>query len=331
MDITIAPNLNAEIYRNLTEADRPINSSKHLQLILVYDDNNAVVGGSNMTDRFWAGTLWYYNDISDFSKSKAFLTTRTVTGISAGAYLDKDKFVIGEDSGLLQVIGLGETSEKDGIELQSFGYACQHDDTLTTISVFSDKAHVVSGGMDCCIKVWDISNLICTDSFHPSHIDFVTGVDVQHGNNSVFVSSSLDNCALMWDLRKSKPAHCIFKKYGYGLTSVSCSPISDNIVAIGANDGSVVLVDIRNTDDVLFESLVFSRSIHKLLFNPNSERSNQIACCCDDVAIKVLDTNKDCNVIYEDTRHTDFVRGLAWYNDELLSCSWDDQILKHTI
>lgn len=39
MDISIAPNLNAEIYRNLTQADRPTVSDKHLQLILVYDGN----------------------------------------------------------------------------------------------------------------------------------------------------------------------------------------------------------------------------------------------------------------------------------------------------
>ncbi|XP_015178911.1 PREDICTED: methylosome protein 50-like isoform X3 [Polistes dominula] len=331
MDISIAPNLNAEVYRNLSQADRPTVTDKHLQLILVYDDNNAILGGSNMTDRFWSGTVWYYNDISDFTKSKALLSTKTITGITTGAYLEKDKFIIGEDSGLLQIIGLVETSEKDTFELQSFGYACQHDDTITSISVFSDKERLVSGGMDCCVKVWDISNLMSTDSFHSSHIDIVTGVDVQHGNNSVFISTSLDNCALMWDLRKSKPATCILEKYGYGLTSVSCSPISDNIVAIGAIDGSVTLIDIRNTDDVLFESFVFSRSIHKLLFNPNPERSSQLACCCDDVVFKVIDTNKDCNVIYENITHTDFVRGLAWYKDELLSCSWDDQVLKHTI
>ncbi|XP_046833945.1 methylosome protein 50-like isoform X1 [Vespa crabro] len=331
MDTTSAPNLNAEIYRNLTPADRPPFSDKHLQFILVYNENSAILGASNMTDRFWAGTMWYYNDISDFNRCKAFLTTRTISGISTGAYLEKEKFVIGEDSGLLQILGLVEIPDLDQQELQSLGYACQHDDTLTTVSVFSDNEHLVTGGMDCCIKVWDISNLMSIDSFHSSHIDVVTGIDVQQGSNSVFISSSLDNCALMWDTRKRKPAQCIFEKDGCGLTSVSCNPVSNNIVAIGANDGSVTLIDIRNTDDVLFESSVFSRSIHKLLFNPNPERSRQIACCCDDIVIKVLDTNEDCTVIYKDNRHTDFVRGLTWYNDQLLSCSWDDKILKHTI
>lgn len=39
MDSTSAPNLNAEIYRNLTPADRPPFSDKHLQFILVYNGN----------------------------------------------------------------------------------------------------------------------------------------------------------------------------------------------------------------------------------------------------------------------------------------------------
>ncbi|KAK2581316.1 hypothetical protein KPH14_008091 [Odynerus spinipes] len=331
MDTLIAPNLNVEMYRNMTPADRPPYPDKHLQFILVYNESSAILSASNLVDRYWSGTVWYYNDISDFNRDKAFVATKTESGVCTGAYLERDKFAIGEDSGLLQILGLVEMPDADQQELQCLGYACQHDDSLSTLSVFSDRAHLVTGGMDCCIKVWDVENLVSTHSFHYSHIDVVTGVDVQQRDNSIFISSSLDSCALMWDIRKSKPAHCILEKDGYGLTAVSWNPTSDNIIAIGADDGSITLMDIRNTDSILLESLVFSRPIHKLVFNPNPERSEQIACCCDDVVIKILETNKNYNAIYEDDRHTDFVRGLAWYNDELLSCSWDDMVLKHTI
>lgn len=35
--------------------------------------------------------------------------------------------------------------------------------------------------------------------------------------------------------------------------------------------------------------------------------------------------------MYQDDHHTDFVRGLTWFNRYLYSCSWDNTVLKHTI
>lgn len=330
MDTLIAPNLNAEMYKNMIPADRPSCPDKHLEFIL-YNEKNAILGASNLTDRYWTGTVWYYNDTSDFNRDKAFIATKTESGVCTAAYLDQEKFAVGQDSGLLQILGLVEIPDIDQQELQCLGYACQHDDTLLSLSVFSDNAHLVTGGMDCCIKVWDVENLISTHSFHYGHTDIVTGVDVQRSNNSVFISSSFDSCALMWDIRKSKPACSILEKDGCGLTAVSWNPTCDNIVAIGVDDGSITLMDIRKTDNLLCEPLVFSRPIHKLTFNPDPERSEQIACCSDDTLVKVLDTNKDCNVIYENNSHSDFVRGLTWYNDKLLSCSWDDTVVIHRV
>lgn len=60
-------------------------------------------------------------------------------------------------------------------------------------------------------------------------------------------------------------------------------------------------------------------------------RSEELACCCDDTFVEVLDINRDFSSVYKNARHTDFVRGLAWYKDDLLSCSWDNTVLKHTI
>lgn len=62
-------------------------------------------------------------------------------------------------------------------------------------------------------------------------------------------------------------------KKDIGLTAVNWNPNSDNILAIGTDGGDVVLIDIRKTDtSVLEETCIFPRSVHKLLFNPNSER-----------------------------------------------------------
>ncbi|KZC12058.1 PREDICTED: methylosome protein 50-like [Dufourea novaeangliae] len=330
MEPLMDPNLNAAVYRDMTAADRPPVPDKNLQFISIYNEKSAILGGSNMTDRYWCGTVWYFNDISDFDKNKAVVATKTESGVCDGAHLEHDKFVICEDSGVLQVLGLVDVADTNLQELQSLGYACLHDSSLLTLSVFHDNDHLVTGGMDYCIKVWDIEELIATHSFGFAHTDIVTCVNVQPRNSSVFVSTSFDCEALMWDIRQSKPAQSILKR-DIGLTAVSWNSIADHIIAIGADNGDIVLVDVRKSGGlVLVDANMFHRSVHKLLFNPNPERSKELACCCDDIIVEVL--NKDnFSSIYKNESHTDFIRGLAWYKDQLFSCSWDNTVGKHTI
>lgn len=62
-------------------------------------------------------------------------------------------------------------------------------------------------------------------------------------------------------------------KKDIGLTAVHWNPILDNTVAIGTENGDVVLVDVRKAGaSVLQETCLFPRSVYKLLFNPNPER-----------------------------------------------------------
>ena len=105
-----------------------------------------------MVDRNWNGTLWYYNDVKNFNKENSIAAMRSESGISDAAYLGKhDKFIIGEDSGTIQIIELLDVKKDEYQQktLQSLHYACQHDDSLMTLSVFENNTHLVSGGMDC--------------------------------------------------------------------------------------------------------------------------------------------------------------------------------------
>lgn len=73
------------------------------------------------------------------------------------------------------------------------------------------------------------------------------------------------------------------------------------------------------------------RSVHKLLFNPDPERKEQLACCFDGTPVKVFDASKELCPIFEVDTHSDFVRDLEWYKNNLFSCSWDGSVIKHTI
>ncbi|XP_076619515.1 methylosome protein WDR77 [Colletes latitarsis] len=331
MDDLKDPNLNADIYKNMTAADRLPISDKNLQFILIYNDTSAILGGSNMTAEHWSGSIWYYNQISEFDRDKALVTTNTERGVCDGAYLEHNKFVVADDNGCLQVFNFVEVGDKHVPMIQCLGFTSSHNSTLVTLSIFNDNEHLVTGELDYCIKVWDITELIATYSFPCAHENAVTCVDVRPRSNTTFVSTSLDCEALMWDLRQSKPAQSILKK-DIGLTTVNWNSILDHIVAIGTDNGDVVLMDIRKPGaSVLEEACIFPRPVQKLLFNPNPERSEDLACCCDNNFVQVLDINNNFSSIYKNEDHTDFVRGLSWYKDQLFSCSWDSTVLRHDI
>ncbi|KAG8039889.1 hypothetical protein G9C98_000618 [Cotesia typhae] len=283
------PNTNADIYRNMTAADRPPVLSKHLQFVAVNDDKT-IVGASSLTDRYWSGTVWYFNGATSLNRKDAYAVTRTESTICDAAFLDDKKFLVTEDSGVLQVLEVVKAPETLTPGIQCTGYVCQHDDSITST---------------------------------------ITCVDVMPKNDWIFGSTSLDCEAILWDLRQPKPSSCLHKKEGNGLTSLAWDKTNENNVAIGSQSGSVSLIDIRSPDTVICEITAFPRQVHRLRYHP--EKNNWLAGCCDDTTVKVLDPTQHLSLIYQDLRHKDFVRGLAWRKDELLTCSWDDTILNHEI
>lgn len=100
-----------------------------------------------MVDLFWNGTLWHYKDISDFSRERATVKHQMHSGVCDAAYLDETKFVSVEDSGAVQVYEIVQTDEVS--QFQPLEYACQHEDSILTVSVFSNRRNIVTGGMDC--------------------------------------------------------------------------------------------------------------------------------------------------------------------------------------
>ncbi|EFN72018.1 Methylosome protein 50 [Camponotus floridanus] len=309
------PNINGDTFRNMLFSDRSSVVNKNLQFLLIYDEHNALLGGTNMNDLYWTGTIWHYNDISDFTRNKAAITQQMNNGICDAVYLGHNKFVVVEDSGAVQITEIVQLTNEQS-EFQFLERACQHDDSILTVSGFSNKRNIVTGGMDCCLKVWDIEDLVATYSYNFAHTDIITSTDVKPMCSSEFISTSLDG---------------IFKRHDCHLLAVTWNTVSDHLIAVGAADGSIALIDVRQTENPLYESVEFNRGIHKLLFNPNPERKEQLACCSDDTFVKVFDTYREMLPIFENNSHSDFVQGLAWYKDDLFSCSWDGSVIKHVV
>ncbi|XP_011879747.1 PREDICTED: methylosome protein 50 isoform X2 [Vollenhovia emeryi] len=328
---TTTPNSSGDVFRNMSFIEnRTPAYTKQLQFLEIYDENNALLGGTNMVDLYWNGTLWHYKDLSDFSQERAAVTQRVSSGVTDAVYLGKSRFVSAEDSGAVQVHEIVETDEE--AKFQPLSYACQHEDSILTMSVFSNRRNIVTGGMDCCLKIWDTEDLIASYSYNLAHLDIVTSTDVKPMCSSTFVSASLDGESLLWDIRRAKPASCIFKdNNNTPLSAVAWNATLDHLIAIGTANGSVVLIDVRQAGTPLHESVESDRGVHKLSFNPNPERKEQLACCFDSEVVKVIDTYREMLLIHEDAVHQDFVRGLAWCEDDLYSCCWDGRVMKRIV
>ncbi|XP_011308811.1 methylosome protein 50-like [Fopius arisanus] len=332
-DYLTKPNSNAEIYRNMTVGERASVLDKHLQFIAVYNDKKAILGGSNLTDRYWTGTIWYFDDAADgeLERNKSFTATQTESTLSDAAFIEEYKFVVAEDGGIVKVLCVVQPPETWAVALQCVGYTCKHDDSVTSLSVFEDKNYFVSGGMDRCLKVWETSTLMVEYTYQLAHTAIITSVDVLSKSNSVFMSTSLDSEAVLWDVRTPKPARRLYKNDdGNGLTAVACNPLKEHEVAIGGEDGYVFLGDTRKPEELVYKSLEFPRAIHRLKYH--HKRNNWLAGCCNDTMVKVLDTSQELSVLFKDANsHTDMVRGLAWCKDELLTCSWDSTVQRHSL
>lgn len=56
------------------------------------------------------------------------------------------------------------------------------------------------------IKLWEASELVAEHSYSFAHTNIITSVDVKPASDSIFISTSLDCEAVVWDVRESKPA-----------------------------------------------------------------------------------------------------------------------------
>lgn len=107
-----------------------------------------------MTDRYWYGTLWYFDKLDNLERELDRNTytsaVRTASGVCDAVFLGRNnKFAVGEDSGVVLLYEINPNNDTQAQELQFSGFSYQHDDSVTSLSAFQDGTFLVSGGMDC--------------------------------------------------------------------------------------------------------------------------------------------------------------------------------------
>lgn len=300
----------------------------HLDVIQHFPDGKTILGSSNLTGRYWGGSLWCFNNADDAPNiEKCLAGVETEAGISDAAILGKDKIIIGLDSGSVELISL----KSDPIILSNEFYSCEHDHLISSISVSSNDMFCISSSFDGCIKVWDVETWACIATYRPAHGNRISRVSCSNVESRVFISCGQDDRIYMWDLRLPKPATLVGKDPLKAIpTCVAWKLESPTLFAAGDEMGQVILKDIRKSVDGILSETLHQRPIFRLVFSPKFP--NLLASCADEEFVVVSDVSKEhLEIIYKDDTHSDFVRGLSWHpeNNRLYSCSWGKEVLGH--
>ncbi|GFS74141.1 methylosome protein 50 [Nephila pilipes] len=296
----------------------------HLDAIHCNSDGKIILGSSNLTGRYWNGSLWCFQNVDEAPHVEKCLAGIDVSsGICDIAYLDKDNVALGLDSGGVEVYKLdAEPAQFSWV----FG-VCEHDDFVTSLNLNSDKTNLVSAGADKCVKIWDVGTWGTTATYRPVHGGIIWQVACSSEEPNIFLTCGQDGKILLFDLRLPKPVTVLDNSsIKDEPTALAWKPGSSNF-AVGDISGQVILKDSRNTG-TLCSWEPHKRRVYRLSF---SKSHSKLASCADDTDVCITDIEKESPVvIYKNEDHQDYVRGLTWNEgNELISCGWDKKVLKH--
>jgi len=311
----------------------PTQLEKHLQFIDFNANGDFVVGSSSLHTRYWTGSLWYYKagtEPSNVTNPENCVTGVDMeTGVMDARFVKEDSVVVGLDSGGVAMMTL--TRDQDGDNVTSYleqGVgAMEHDDMLTGMDTWSRGGALATCGLDNRLCVYSPS-LALLHSYTPVHTGHVTSVSCDQTRDNVLATCSRDGdtCVRLWDTRASKPASTVMTD---AKNPPSCVQwLRDNILIVGDMTGNVSVLDIRSRDSVTRVS-VGDRPVFRL-----RSRGDLVAVCLNDAVVSVLKLTSDTTMdtVLSETKHTDFVRGLAWRDDHCLwSVGWDKTVQTYKV
>ncbi|XP_013074672.2 methylosome protein 50-like isoform X2 [Biomphalaria glabrata] len=307
----------------------PAAMDRHLDVLHCHADGGLLLGASCLTGRFWLGSLWYYQTAESAPDvDRCTAGVQLEAGVGDAKWIDNTHVLVGLDTGGIAVWNLEDDFRTFVLSHAAVG----HDGVVTSVSVTCDKTKAASSSHDRCIKLWDLSNTV---QFYTTqaHSDIVYSIDCHPNESDLFVSCSQDGRILVWDRRKVKPASILNKSpLQYTPTCVKWRPDNPYKLAVGSESGQIVVLDTRaGVDNSYLNIAPHKRLVNNLQFCPN--KPSLLASVSEDCKVVVCTTeNETMKVIYSNTTHRDFVRGLTWSTEsQLYTCAWDSRILLHDI
>ena len=312
----------------------PPQLERHIQFMDFNSKGDLFLGTSSLTSRFWTGSLWYYGaglEPDNINSDSCMTGVHTATGVLDGRFLKDDLMVVGLDSGGIELVRLThEEEEEEGSGVKEVRYYLEeqspleeHDDLLTGLDLFSDGS-LATVGADNKICVWD-SQTALSLQYKPAHSGILSDVSCHRTDNNLLstCSRSVDCSVRLWDTRKAKAATTLAILEEESPSSVSW--VGEQYLVVGCLTGSLVMLDTRNNNSLVTSINNNNRPVYNARLSPDATR---LAVCYNDTMVDVVRISEGkLEVELRETKHSDFVRGLAWAdNNTVWSGGWDQAV-----
>lgn len=188
------------------------------------------------------------------------------------------------------------------------------------------KGYLISGGRDCLIKIWDMSDYICLSTLkdHPSTIfDFALIQETQY-----LASASGDKTIKIWNFKDPKNVSCIATLVGHKDCVDALAELPNKHLVSGSRDKTIKIWDLNNLANpqciATFECdgpeafITFSSGKNNsIYFASNAGKDIKIWDATDLKSPKCLSTLKG---------HTGLIRDFTLIGNQLISASADKTI-----
>lgn len=300
-----------------------INQPQYLQGLSINSEGRTAIASSNFIGRLWDGAVCIFKEAELApSLNNVQCSTTQTHGCTDVQWVDGAKLLVASDSGAVELLQTDDSKHLKSVWMPPV----EHHDVCSSVSLFSDKKQFVSGGWDGLVKVWDFDVADTSINTVRLHSDRVHQVQASPLSPDLYMTASEDRTIKLYDNRADRPASTLHThKLHFPTTIGWCS---EALLLAGFSDGSVILLDRRNT-----ASLISVRQLHGKSVNGMLVQQDMFFTCSDDLSVKAVEysTASIEGVIYDAVEHGNYVKGIACSKDSgvLWSCGWDGKVVGH--